>query len=1525
MGKVSLSSAVRSLLDDPRADPELEVSGVEQAADAVRLLDEGLRSGLGVYRSMAAGAQQGAESLSSDPLQVLSEFVQNANDAQAGQLRFLWSPDALLIAHDGVPVHLGDILLLGMPWLSGKTTDARSTGRFGIGLSTLRAIATTWEVHCHPFHVRYAGLTLEPVARPELPEEISGPGWTVFRIALEPGQLPADQLFTWFESWSDASLLFLRHLERVEVMDGNRRIVLALSWKEAGHTHVDVGGRDTGVTVRHATTIEGTVWRVYEAQVTPHPDWKRHHKALGSEVPVTVALPLRDLRHGCVHAGLPVAPLDMAARVHSQFDPVASREGFAGSQLNQQLVPLIADLWEAAVRDVLGHVDPAAWHLIPLPSSGRATPQGQLQDLIRSALQARARQSLAEDLVLPASDVGPLVPLNEFAVEEATLTGVVDDAELTRLTGASHAFPPAARDRAGRWRRVLADWRAAGAELRPEVPVTDALVLFGDADREVVRTVRLAAVTIESGHDLALMHKPCLVTKDGHVLAPFDRRHAYAEGPVDANGPLDLLGVVHDLHPAYWAEDPDAKGVIEWLRNRGRLIRRNDTAGVLRIVARLGKSGGRLPDADDTQEIDRLTALQRALGDLPKTARNTLGTGIGRAVRLNGFSFDDQGEEKPHKVEPSAAYLSAALESADGDRFAVAARKTPGLVWVHRSYARSLLSATQGNGLSRTAFLRLLGVADTPRLTPVPRARFHHTYFKEYAADPRIGLSRQCMWSLTDRRDAMSEKGAQYTLDDLVSDDLQAVVADIVAEQNVDERRRRTAALLRTLAGPLTGSDARVPMARADRKWFVRGETSALWVWQLRDSAWLEDTTGALRAPTALQLRTPDAEALYGHSDPDYLHGHIQRALATRTEVLTSLGVCGDPDVPRLTARLHELRKRTQDGDELGDGLRVEALLVYRALARRLTDRSAEVPRSEVEKQIRRAFTAEALVLTDQGWKTANSCFRGAAVLRGFRPFTFSEPALDPLWRFLGVGEPEAEDLADVLKEISRRGDAPDGRDQQVMLNALRCLRDRLGAADGQVPLGLRNKLRPLPLWTTSGWTRTRPVYAVDHVGVERSLAERLPLWRPGGDTRQFTPLFGLLRVTPLDVVGAQVIDAHHAVPDRALTEDFHRAVVGLQDLLVRDEPEVAESFADWDWLAALEVRLHPGLRISLELDGAREPIEVAVDAHTSREQGGVVFLRSAESLQTKRGAGTAIASLFPEQRQRVGHRWRDVWEEHLANLTVETALTSTRQQDREERRRLDDQLRRREQESPAPHPAPVIPTARPASGVPARRPASATPSTALASTLPPSPQPAPPPAARLLVDEAAFNDRTFTVTTTGAPSASGPSFSSPTRTGGSVPRSSSLPLPRPGGAPPREQSAPLGYRDADKERRVLHALRHILREEGIELEDQRGVPGFGADAHDSTGRYFEIKAHGGAVPSELSLTRAEFTRAMTESDNYVLVIASHLEKDTGTPTLRLVPDPVNSFEIELPTEVRLMGVRNMGVASTVYEWPSVE
>lgn len=1548
----ALATAVHTLLEDPDAVTEVGVSTPEEAARAVRLLDQGLRSGRGVHRKMAEGALHGAKTLSTDRLQVLSEFVQNSDDAGAGQLRVLLRSDDLLIAHDGAGLRLTDVLPLGMPWLSGKTADAEATGRFGIGLATLRALSTEWEVHCHPFHVRFCGTDLEPATPPELPDGISGPEWTVFRIPLAPGALTAAQLLEWFEDWSDASLLFLRHLRVLEVTAGDQRTVLTLSWADVTERQFMIDGVEHHVSVQHARTTDGALWRVYTAQVAPHPDWERSHKALGASVPVGVALPLERGANGSVHAGLPVAPLDVAARVHTQFDPVASREGFAGGRFNTQLVPVIADLWAAGVRDVLERVDATAWHLIPLPAPTGSAPTNLLQDRIRAELLSRARHSLAAELALPAHEGGPDALPADFAVEEAALSGVLHDTDVARLGDAPYALPAAVRDRDGRWREVLADWRTAGAvDLPAEVRVMDALRLFSDDTwQDVPRRVRLAAVALETGHEHVLANRSCLVTAGGHRVRPQPAENAFADTSGEATGPLDVLGIVLDLHSAYAEDNAWAKAVTAWLRRRDCLVRRDDSAAVLKLLSRLGKAGRRLADSDAATEAARLSALQQALGELPKRLRDSLGPGIGRAVLLDGFAYDEDGTEQPRRVKPGSAYLPQALESAERDRFEVAARKTPGLTWVRRSYGRSLLSAAQAGGLSRTAFLRLLGVADTPRLTavrPIP----YPADTKTYPGDSRVGLARDCRWSVVDRWTQMIGGRADYTLDDLTSTHLVAVVENIAAEKDVEERRRRTAALLRALAAPLTSSDqAMVQMAKGHYKWNVVGETAAVWVWQLREAAWLEDSQGRLRAPAELTLRTADTEALYGPTDPGYLHPDIHQALATRTEVLTALGVSGDPDVPRLMERLRELRDHQADADanaDVPDSLRAETLLVYRSLARRLTHRSAEAAHTAVEKQIREEFRFEDLVLTDQGWTKTDACFQGPAILRGFRPFTLTGVDVAPLWQALGIPEPGLDDLIDVLKEISGTGAAPDAERERVMLEALRRLRDLISCDDKPMPPGLQSRLRSLPLWTTAGWVKGkgRSVFAVADSGVERALTGRLPLWKPGGNVQQFAALLGRLRVTPLDVAGAQVTYETEAVDggaaldraaDASLTEDFRRGVVALQDLLVRDEPETAEAFTGWTWLAGLEVRLLPGLRIRLDPGAFCAPIDLPVDAQIDRGRN-TLFLRSHTGLTTK--AGAAIAAHFAEGRSRVGHTWRDVWEECLVEAGGRTALTSAEQWDRQERQRIDESLRQRAQLPPA-TPVPLgraaaqrgtttgaAGSAGPTGIIPSPRTASASSPApgALGAGDPAGPQHAP--AARALVDAAAFDVLPGKVTRRGTPSAPGSTPARPPGTTGSSPRRHGTPLtqPRPGGAPFRSQASPLDYADHHKEELVIQALRQILREQGVELADQRGASGVGADAYDSAGRYYEIKAHGRTVPGELTMTNREFVRALSEGENYTLVIASNLEKDAGVPTLHLVNDPVHRFEVELPTDVRLKGVRDVSVESTVYEWPGTE
>jgi hypothetical protein len=121
----------------------------------------------------------------------------------------------------------------------------------------------------------------------------------------------------------------------------------------------------------------------------------------------------------------------------------------------------------------------------------------------------------------------------------------------------------------------------------------------------------------------------------------------------------------------------------------------------------------------------------------------------------------------------------------------------------------------------------------------------------------------------------------------------------------------------------------------------------------------------------------------------------------------------------------------------------------------------------------------------------------------------------------------------------------------------------------------------------------------------------------------------------------------------------------------------------------------------------------------------------------------------------------------------------------------------------------------------------------------------------------------------------------------------------------------------------VLHLLDRILRESGRMLEDQRGVQRLGADAVDSAGHFYEIKAHGGAEPADVSLTSAELMRALAEGSNYSLVIASCLEEGTGTPMLRIITDPLRYFEVESMADVKLKGVRDTDAEAAVWRWPS--
>ena len=320
---------------------------------------------------------------------------QNADDAHASVVRFQLGPTELLATHNGDPVRLSDVLAFATPWLTTKFNDADATGRFGIGLSTLRSLSNTLEVHCAPYHVRIGDPRIAPIGQPEHPPGFCEPGWTTLRVPVPQGTIQAQALEDWFSQWDDSALLFLRSVSRVTLLDPNDGTTLRLEFARHPDGNPSVTSELPAVSREHATASDGRSWTTYSADIPTPPDVQRTRKATGATTPIAVAFPSSSTEMGQVYAGLPVAPTRSPHFVNAQFDPLTSRGDLADTAWNKALVDLVADVWSEAVVDLIERDPRAAWRSIPLPRTGEGESRSLVIRALEDAVLDKARRTVA--------------------------------------------------------------------------------------------------------------------------------------------------------------------------------------------------------------------------------------------------------------------------------------------------------------------------------------------------------------------------------------------------------------------------------------------------------------------------------------------------------------------------------------------------------------------------------------------------------------------------------------------------------------------------------------------------------------------------------------------------------------------------------------------------------------------------------------------------------------------------------------------------------------------------------------------------------------------------------------------------------------------------------------------------------------------------------------------------------------------------------------------------------------------------
>ena len=1018
----------------------------------------------GVPKSVMERARNSGDLVSSDPLQGLAEIVQNADDVEATEIRLQFRPGELVASHNGNPVRLAHVLALATPWLTTKAGEAALMGRFGIGLTTLRSLSATFEVHCDPYHVRFGSPFVSPIRARRLPTGLDLRGWTTFRIPLSKGAVRLEQLSAWLGQWDDSALLFLRTVSKIALRTARGKSVTALSVSREKPESV-LGGISSGVrdvSRQQVTSGDGRSWVVYRADFPTPSDVERAHKTTEPTTPVAIALPLQEAEGGKIHAGLPVVSTGMAVFANGQFDPTTSRQEFPDNEWNKALVPLVAELWSVAVLDAFDRDPRSAWQAIPIGEVPEDQPQMPIVRRLEGEVIASARRRIAVNLEIPVAGKGRL-PLRELAVEDKPLRRILTPEEIAGLAGLEATVPAAVRDARGKWRAVLEDWRAAGVDLPTPVSVEQALNLLEDEARAPGGVVALSAVALREDLGDRLLELPCVVARDGRRLVP-PLKDAPEAVALEVSPLAQQLGVVTPLHPAHLADRQDARRVLDWLQECGAVVDGTDDREVVHRLAAAGRSKRRTPRI---LQIEQAEALREVFERLEPQERERVGADVGRAVELDAFEYEVKGRKKRRKTTtapPASAYLPGAIEREEKG-FAVAADKTSGIVWISGRYSRRLRSSLGRRGVGAQKFLRLLGVETAPRIRRHPQLR------QPYRVDPRPALAANLYDGITARTEEMNRRGATHTLEDRDSPTLTAVIQDIARVRRGPLRRRRAAALLSVLARAWDrlGDYAEVQSAYAYSGWNETGELPAYWTWQVRDVAWLDNERGQRQCPSALRVRTPATEAVYGPGSANYLHAELYNR--NWQPILSALGIAGAPSRGQLVNRLKELRVATQAGTHPTHEVEKEVAVVYKALALSLQRPSSpsELNRSQLQREFAQG---DGLILTRSGWRTPKRVFSGEAILGTYSVFAPAVSETDALWDALGLRRPSIMDCVRAIRKIARRSPSLDSEDAAILLDAMRAIARAYGP---NATAQQRRALRELPLLTTRGWLQSAP------------------------------------------------------------------------------------------------------------------------------------------------------------------------------------------------------------------------------------------------------------------------------------------------------------------------------------------------------------------------------------------------------------------------------------------------------------------
>lgn len=1446
----------RAVFEDPDEETRFEPRTFAEGEAAVRAFREGFEGSAKTMRKATERSRMGASSLSEDPLQGLSEVIQNADDRGASFVRISHTDAAVTFTHDGEPAHLKNIHAISLPWLTTNQDNSETTGRFGIGLSTLQSLSDHFEFNSGPYRIRVGAPYLSWVG--DADDSAPTDHLTSLRVPLDSSTVAGNQFERWVQSWSDDGLMFLRSVRAVEFESGGNSTRLSLTTETQARRSTP-----SELEVSRVSASDGRSWMVYRQQTDTPLGLTRKSKKTANVVNIGVAFPLTPTTAGTIYAGLPVEDFPYPVLVNAPLDPTTSRRGFLHNDWNDRLVDLIATTWELGLGDMFLSHPAGAWAHVPTTEE-TGLGLSRCTNALASRMFERSR-TIVQRLSVVIDGVAH--GLGDVVAELPALRGLIDDDATHRLLGAPW-LPLEHRDDNGRWLEVWEHWVDARQPLHGLIDASSAAPLLDSPERPDEWIILLHAAVIAEDEYLSI-GEPCIVTSTGARVPMPDYDDVAAFSLSHSEGLGHSLGVTTNLSDLY-SSSPGGDVVLDHLRQLDRLLDEHSAKALLTHLSRLGREG----DVDPIQVSDeQLREIRESVEAMGREFLNEIGAGLGAAIAIE--CANGVGESRrTNWVSPAKAYLGRPFIT-DARSWGVAATMEVGW-WVEPRYEAILQSdLPREHAIGARRFLTGLGASVYARIEPVTQ------FDKMYSGSPSGGTS--AYGHSAARTQALLAMNADHTLDDTKSQHLVAAAQGIAQEGDPVVRRRRAASLLDSLRAGWRNNYEGVSRTRAVmayHEWHRRGETRALWLWRLADIAWMDDSNGNPARPASLKLRTPSNVAIHG-SDPSALvHPELEEVGG---QVLRELGVAGEPRPDELVAALAELR----DLGEVTPEVLHACLALYSAIGDWITSPDAALGE---RTRIREAFIEQSLVFTGDTWVRAEDAFRGQPIFRSFRHFAPPGAAsVEALWTAIPLRLPNALDCVKVLTEIAEAGPLQD-RDVPTVVEVLRYVESPTAP---EVTSHAARKWKALPLWTGDGWVPKRPVFSTDNSILARALSDQVAVWQPRAHVGQFSQALDLMGLTAIDE-SAVTVEAN-ATFDPDATDKFRATVSALhEDLVLNDETMHRSLKSTWDELS--NVNVHFCDRIDAQTTLGKRTVKTEVNAWLDRPTSRLL-IRHGTSIGDSADVASAVGAWFSTSSRHAEDAWYRAVRALEASGNRTSGGTGLAVRASTE---ISEQRRRANIEGSAN----ALAGLRSQVGTtPKKSMRKSTPSTPTTSTDTAGVEENRGPtvaSSRHLIDPAGwvFDDLDPEVLEAERPKAPRTRAATGMRepTAGASPTLS-------GGAAHR------AYTDQERESVGLELVRRIIESDDNRLHDLRDQYGVGADAMDDMRRFFELKVSGGAEPDTVTLEASQVERALS-TPNFFLVVVSGVEQGAADVKVRFIHKPTESLTVTSKTKLEFSGVR---------------